>query len=498
MKKHLITTKACSGNNRQGKVLILMAILMPTLFGILGLVIDSSLLMHEYRSLQQVTDAAATTAALELSRGESLAVAKARATEIVQTHNNLSDATLTVNVGPTSGLYVGQSNYVEVIVNRQSPTYFIQVIRGESIQNVTTRAVAGIENATSEAAMVVLDPDPPGITVGGIPLSVTIYPSIHLGGLESLGLGRLKVEGSVHVNTEWGGKDEEGLPVGDPMFLRSSVTCTPLLPLTKVLSEDLRVVGGVDNPNNYGHLDSSSDCPLQANRRPVPDPLIDLPAPSAAVDPDNVSSVNRGSVNVINLPILAPPVVLRPGVYNYINVIAGPVRFEPGVYIVRGVNPLTQIAVSILAGPVTAEGVMFYITDSGGYSTDNGSPDSGDGETVPPDYSVTTLLPSVVINAGLLGSKYTPLNDPGSPFDGMLLYQRRTDRRPIVLVAEQLIGSTNLSGMIYSKWGHLIFAGHGTYDLALCAGSIRVVNVLECKFNPTRKFLPAKDVFLVD
>lgn len=494
-----IMRSKCNNNARSGKVLAIMAIVLPTIVALLGLTFDSSLLLQNYREQQQIADAAATLAARRIADGDSLAEARAAAIGHVQQTNGWADAAVTVNRGPTSGSFAGDSDFVEVILTRDAPTYFIKAV--SLAETVETRAVAGIRESTADTAVVVLEEDPAGIRLTGLPISLSL-PSTNLGGFENIGLGQLSVNGAVIVNTEWGGFDENNDPVGCPGFLRHAATCTPLLPLSKVKAHDVRVTGGVDNPSNYGAYDGGDSGVLRANRRPVKDPLRDLPVPTVGVDATNVSSVNRGGVSVINLPILAPAVRLRPGVYDYIHVITGPVIFEPGVYIIRGKHPLTQISLNITAGPVRAEGVMFYITDSPAYSVSTGAPDSADGESQPADYSLETLLPSVVIDAAILGSHYTPLSSPGSPFDGMLIYQRRQDRRPIVIVAEQLLGgllgSTTLAGRIYSKWAPLVFVANGEFDLSMCVGSLRLVNVLDCTLDPSNPFPPASDVYLVE
>lgn len=488
---------------RRGKVVVILAIALPMLFGMLGLVIDGGLLMEEHRGLQTVADAAATTAAREISLGKSAAEATQAATELVREHNEMSDATVTVNRPPTSGPYAGNDDYVELIVARNLANNFIQVVSGESSKSVSARAVAGLENATEGIALITLDPDPAPITITGLPAGLTLptLPSTSLGGLELLGLGQMKVEGAVIVNSEWGGVDENGDPAGnEPMlgFVQHGLSCMPILPLTKLRAHDIRVTGGVDDPENYGHFTSGEPNPLQANKAPAPDPLKSLPVPTVAADPMNVSAVERGTVNIVSLPLVGPPVTLRPGVYESINIVSGKVIFEPGVYIIRNKSALTGISLSIVAGQVTAEGVMFYITDSSGYSPANGLPDANDGETVPPAPAVTALVPSVVVNAGLLGSSFSGLNSPGSPFDGMLFYQRRTDRRPIAIVAEQLLGGSSLSGTVYAKWGQLLFVGHGTYDLRFAVGTARFVNALACTLNPTNPFPPVREVYLVE
>ena len=144
--------------------------------------------------------------------------------------------------------------------------------------------------------------------------------------------------------------------------------------------------------------------------------------------------------------------MLRPGIYEYIEIVSGNVDFEPGIYVIRGKSPLTSAALSIVGGIVRAEGVLFYITNSAAFDPDSGFPDQGDNST-PAAPQTQTLLPSVMINAALPGIRLTPLKSEGSPFDGLLIYQRRQDFRPIAVVCQNLIGSTTIAGTIYAKWG---------------------------------------------
>ena len=110
-----------------------------------------------------------------------------------------------------------------------------------------------------------------------------------------------------------------------------------------------------------------------------------------------------------------------------------------------------------ILGPVEADGVLFYITDSAGFSAATGQPDAGENSNVAPANPATALIPSTLIVSLLPTAHITGLNDPSSPFNGMLIYQRRLDRRPIIIEAQQLLGSGDISGTIYAKWAHTIF-----------------------------------------
>ncbi len=488
-----------SSQNRHGKILVFLVILLPVLIGFVGLVIDSSVLMSDYRDLQHASDAAATAAAMSLLSGGTSGDATAAAVNCVQNYNGLSTANVVVNIPPQSGPNVGSSSYAEVLVSRQATTNFIQVLGVNAQQTVSVRSVAGALNSTAGSAIDILNPNPQGITLNLSPLvslSVSL-PPLMLGGLEVLGLGQLSVNGAILDNNQWGGVDQNGNPAGTSSGPPYGADCMPLLPLTTVAARDIRVVGGVDNPKCYGNYVSGQASPLHCNMLPVADPYANLPSPTVSNDPSNVVATNYGGVDIISIPLILAPTVLNPGVYDWIQVTSGSVVFNPGVYIIRNVNPLTQISLAVIAGQVTAKGVTFYITNSSNYSATTGAPDSGDGNSSPPTGSLGSLLPSVVI-ASLLGSTYTPISSSSSPFNGLLIYQRRVDQRPIILADETIILGGSLSGTVYAKYAQAVFAAYGTYDLKFVVGSMAFANILQCTLNPSQLLPPAQDVFLVE
>jgi hypothetical protein len=272
---------------------------------------------------------------------------------------------------------------------------------------------------------------------------------------------------------------------------------------------------------------------LQAGRLPVPDPLASLSTPSIASAASAVTTTVQspshavrialptsvantltsnvlGALSALLKPLFSPLIsplttiltqpVLQPGVYDSITVISplGGATFSPGVYIVRNKSPLTQMSVCVL-GPVQATGVLFYVTDSTSYSASTGAPDASENSSSAPANPVTSLVPSTLIVPLLATANISGLSAPGSPFNGMLVYQRRMDRRPIVIEAQQLIGSGQISGTIYSKWGHVIFiAGNGSYNLRFICGTLRVLTVTDTTIAPTSLLPAAQDVFLLE
>jgi hypothetical protein len=484
-------------SSRAGKVVVLVLISLTSILGIVGLVFDAGLMTSDSQNLHHATDAAAMAGAMDLRLGKPSAAAAATAVSYVRDLNGLADAQTTVNIPPLQGDFAGRSNYVEVIATRVYSTRLIHIAGAKSQQTFLARSVAGYQPSTTGAAIVVLDPNPPPLTISPIPPTLPAYPAL-VGGLETLGLGTVSVNGAVLVNTTWGGVDENGNPAGASAGPPYGISCTPLVALTHLNALDIHVAGGVDDPTNYGNYVAGKKSPLHAARLPVPDPFRSLAVPTTTSDPANVSAQVRGGVQVVGVPLISTPTVLQPGVYDWIEIVSGNVVFNPGIYIIRNVNPVSGVALNVIAGTVTADGVLFYLTNSTNYDATTGAPDNSDGETRPAAAMPAGMTPSVVINAALPGSSFSPLASLTSPFNGMLVYQRRRDPRPVVVVQQSLLGASPLSGTIYAKWGHVLFTGGGTYDVRIVAGTARLVTVLGMTIAPNTLLPPAQDVYLVE
>lgn len=460
---------------RRGAVAVLVALLLIVLLGFLGLVIDSGLMMAGQRQAQNAADAAALAAAEKIMRGRSHADAVADADAFVRTHNGLADAaplTLGSNlhIPPVGGPHAGDPRYVEVVVTVPYNTLFMHVLGGARGRQVGGRAVAGYEALTSGDGCIVLDPQArPGLDISGG--------------------GRLMVKGRVLVNSEGGGVDENGnLVNGNTGYAASAAGGSGT---GGVWAEDLRIVGGVDDPAAFHHIDPAETArPLHARQVPAPDPFAHLPTPTTA---NGVLNTNRGTVSITggtgstygvgNTETVnsdgTTTYTLNPGLYDSISITGGIVRLEPGIYVLLD---KAQTPLKITGGDVVGTGVMFYMTGSqageSSYSAVSGTPDVND----PPDPYNSDSPPktnrSVTINGAAM---LTPIDSrkysyPGTPdiavFDGMLFYQRRWYPAAVDIQGNSTAGS--LSGSIYAKWANFKISGQGTYGAQFVVGSMTV------------------------
>jgi Flp pilus assembly protein TadG len=485
-------------SHRAGKTLVTFVLALPTLLGMVGLILDSGLLLASQRSAQNAADAGALAAAMEMFRGSS-STASSSATTFVKTYNGLSNATVTVNIPPASGAYSGVSNYVEVIVSVPFVTSFIQVLGANSNQTVTARAVAGFEPIAAGEGAIVLDPNAvPGITLNGSG-------------------SRLIVNGGVTVNSMGGGVDQYGNTVSSSLgnntyaFRTQTSTQNP----APVVAGAIWVAGGIDNIANYQMYDaayappngnyynpSNTDAPVFANlQTTAPDPLATLATPTTGngvvqTYPQYLGNGQWGtasspqSVSIGN----SDTVTFNPGIYQSISINGGTVTFNPGIYVVGpGLgNGNGQSTLKIVGGTVTGSGVMFYNTGSD--YTSGGTPDSNDGNTLGTDNNANFGAVSI---GGSASVTLSPINNAGSPFNGILFYQRRWNTQGASIGGNT--STLNLTGTIYDKWGTFTLAGQGAYNAEFVVGSLSISGGAAVTINATGKNLGrVNQVYLVE
>jgi Flp pilus assembly protein TadG len=446
---------------RRGTILVASAVVLTALVGMLGAVIDAGQLMTAYREAQNAADAGATAAAMDMLTGKSNATATATAQTFVQSYNTLSSATVTTNIPPASGSHAGNANYAEVIVSSPVATRFIQVLGIASSQSVTARAVAGWEGNPVAAGVVVLNKDArPGIAITG--------------------LGSLKVNGTVVVNSNGGGLNQNGQPINNGNT-GNAITATSS---GKLMALDVESVGGVNNISKISNFVAGNpQSPLHTGVVAMADPYQTLSAPTTA---NGAVATNYGAINVSGIS----NVTLSPGVYTSITVSTNAVvTMNPGIYVIKG-GGLTMSGNAAING----SGVMIYNTGSD-YNVDTGLPDSGDGLSSPPA-SGNASFGSVSITGNSL-IKLTPYTNSNSPFDGLVFYQRRLNTQPMTIAGNA--AADILKGTIYAKWAPLTLTGNGTFNAQFVIENLIVAGAGNLTIDYGSQHLAKSDqVYLVE
>ncbi len=483
---------------RHGMIIVKFAILLPALVGVLGLVVDTGILLSSHRQAQNAADAAALSAAMDMMTSTSEGQAEVNAKQFVEVHNGLADASGPyLNFPPTQGPFAGESGYVEAIVNLPLNTFFIHVLPGVSQnQTVSARAVATwVENKTAGEGVIVLDPDArPGLDVSGG--------------------GRLRVTGTVYVNSEGGGEDENGVDVNNGNNGFAAVAGQPNDDYGGIYCSRIFVVGGVKDHVHFKNIFPGDPNPLRAQVNPAPDPLLYLDTPTTStgvrnVDHGKIAVSNNGSSldnspdpSTENQPDPVTGVIhIYPGLYSSIEITGGEVVMHPGIYVIMGGK---QTAFKINGGDVTALGVMFYNTGHN-YSVETGLPDLNDVSKKPKNIFDDATFGGFTINAGMV---FSPIDveDPsfdysGAPgietFDGMLFYQRRANAQGVDIQGGSSEGL--MTGTLYAKWANFKISGQGTYDAQFVCGSMSVTGTGDVTLTfGGKKRGKAPAVFLVE
>ncbi len=124
----------------RGQVMLLVCVAIFALMGMIAVVADFSFMQHQRNMMQTAADSAAMAGAEELNYGDLVAAGKADAATNGYT-DGAGSVTVAINNPPSTGPNAGNAAYVEAIVSKPEPTYFLSVI-GINTMTVSVRAVA--------------------------------------------------------------------------------------------------------------------------------------------------------------------------------------------------------------------------------------------------------------------------------------------------------------------------------------------------------------------
>lgn len=188
-----------------GGAVVYTALLMPILFGAMGLGAEIAVWHTQSRTMQTIADAAALAGAGEASRSpgdqtliDAAIVSDAEANGL----NNISGDQIEIRWPPTTGVLIGDARAVEVVVQRPALTLFSRVLTGGGEQMIAARAVA---RRNSASCVMVLHPsDPKSLNVGGFasvyfPCGITVNSAATGNALNQDGFSSITSDAYVEV-----------------------------------------------------------------------------------------------------------------------------------------------------------------------------------------------------------------------------------------------------------------------------------------------------------
>jgi Flp pilus assembly protein TadG len=132
--------------DESGQAAIIAVLSLTCILGFVGLATDVGVLLHAKRNLQIAADAAALAGANEI-RVTGAGVADIQAAGKAASAQNgftdgLNGTTVNIYPPPVDGPNTGKAGYVEAVVRRPQPTFFIQLVSSFASMPVSARAVA--------------------------------------------------------------------------------------------------------------------------------------------------------------------------------------------------------------------------------------------------------------------------------------------------------------------------------------------------------------------
>ena len=337
-----------AGEPRSGAMVVLVAVGAMMLLVAAGLAVDGGMLVLNRRNYQKVADTCVMVAAQQIAAGTAVTTGTNCATT-----NGVSSG-VTVNYPPTSGPNAGNGIFVEMIINRSHPTYFMKAL-GVSSAGVGARSVAGGFRPLDYALMGVR-PNTDSVLINGGSTSEVNGNACSRGDFTVNG-GNLEVSGYTVANGEFANQYPNGNDPARTLAGAGTDLCLdPLFPApswptwtapTQTGSVQVGGQSGIACPSgstptvDVGNVATVSNRGSQVTIRcngsyPSPQKVRVF----GPVDSLTVDSLNDVTVEVVNGPIKEldlngdGDIILVPAWYDEIenNVNGGAVRLKAGVY----------------------------------------------------------------------------------------------------------------------------------------------------------------------
>lgn len=395
-------------HDEAGQILVLAAAAMVLLIGLAGLSLDVGNLVANKSEAQGDADAAALAAAGRLADGGSHAQALSEAKAYVKA----ADTIITVNHPPLTGTLAGDTNAVEVVVQRDLPKYLIGVLYKGSWK-ASARAVARIEPAESGFGVVALDPHK----------------------CQSLLMdsnAKLKVTGGgVFVNSD----------CATAFQTNSNNTAQ---------AERFSITGGW---KNGGSMPAPSP---KTNQPPIEDPWADIPTPPMPANAVSTSCSGSGNKTLTPGVITCAPYKIEAGTLTLSGPAGSTFVFRGGLEVSSDSKlVIPNKAIVIFDGGGMLLGSAVTVTASNGvlfYNKCNGACTTKDRVYITSN-SVVNVKPY------------------GAPYDNIVFYQQRTNTRQMYFDAGVTL---NTQGGVYAKTAEVYVDSNCNTPIQFAVGSIKI------------------------
>ncbi len=164
-------------SSERGQVMILLVLGIVAFVGITALAVDGGYAFADRRNAQNAADAAALAAALAKIEGEDYIAAGLNVALTNGYDNDGTTNTVEIYNPPSSGVYAGNEEYIQVVITSTVDTFFAPVVGWEQITN-RVEAVARARPAYRQEmffgnALVALAEDGRGLKATGTPVITT-------------------------------------------------------------------------------------------------------------------------------------------------------------------------------------------------------------------------------------------------------------------------------------------------------------------------------------
>jgi hypothetical protein len=328
----MFSRKPSRSRPRRAHLSALVAVSLIAVIGFGALTLDGGMQYRSRRRVQAATDAAALAAAVDLYKNyatnsgtdpSGTARQSAVTTATALGYPNSGNSTVTVNIPPLSGLYVGSVGYAEVIISSNQTSYF-SALWGNRTLSTSARAVSRGKLIPGNQGIIILDP--------------TISDSLEID-------GKLTIlnQGHILVNS-------------------TDAAAVQFSNVANLVAGEIDVVGTPGVTINKGGVNGAA---VKPGVTPVSDPLAAIPEPNPA------TQTYYGSPN------LKSNTTLQPGAYQQIQTANNiDVIMAPGVYTI-GWNGKSAGGGGIQMGTgatLTGTGVMIYNLSGDSIKFDNAGP----------------------------------------------------------------------------------------------------------------------------